>query len=99
MHGKFRLLLTYFLFILTFVAIDTCELKVENCHKGVFQIPMLLTEHPPPARFTEMFSLRVWKPANAGVEPGYLVTAQEANKRKEVNKLGGGRDRLSYQRL
>lgn len=60
---------------------------------------MLLTEHPPPTRFTQLFGLKFWKHTNIGVEPGYSVTGLEANKRKEVNKSGGGRDRLSYQRL
>lgn len=54
--------------------------------------------HPSPAGFTQMFGLRIWKPANTEVQLGYSVTAPEANKRKEVNK-SGGRDRLSYQRI
>lgn len=79
--------------------VDTCGLKVENCYKSGFQTPVLSTEHPPPTRFTQMFSVKNWKPANTGVERGYSVTAPEANKRKEMNKSGGGRDRLSYQIL
>lgn len=47
--------------------------------------------HPSPAGFTQMFGLRIWKPANTEVELGYSVTAPEANKRKEVNKWGGER--------
>lgn len=49
---------------------------------------MLLTEHPPPTRFTQQFGLKFWKHTNTGVEPGYSVTALETNKRKEVNKSG-----------
>lgn len=79
--------------------IDGCRLEGVNCYEGAFQTPVLLTEPPPLTRFTPLFGLKFWKHTNTGVEPGYSVTALEVNKRKEVNKSGGGRDRLSYQRL
>lgn len=57
--------------------IDTYGLKVEICYRGAFLIPVLSTKLPPPTRFTQMFYLKIkiWKPANTGVEPGYSVTA------------------------
>lgn len=71
----------------TSIPTDSSGLKTEFLHNGEFQI------HSPPSPdgFTQMFGLRIWKPANTGVESGYSVTAPEANKRKEVNKSVGGR--------